>query len=58
MEESDIYLTYICRDCWSRKSPVKIDETSGAFINFHQVLSAPVMSTDVGQVGVTLFPSF
>ena len=25
---------------------------------FHQALFAPVMSTDVSQVGVTLFPSF
>ena len=26
--------------------------------SFHSALSAPVMSTDVSQVGVALFPSF
>jgi hypothetical protein len=26
--------------------------------SFHQALSAPVMSIDVSQVGVALFPSF
>ena len=25
-EESDTYLTHICRHCWSRKSSIKIDE--------------------------------
>ena len=31
---------------------------SYSFINFHHDLSAPVMSTDMSQVGVALFPSF
>jgi hypothetical protein len=25
-EESDTYLTHVCRHHWSRKSPMKIDE--------------------------------
>ena len=29
-----------------------------SFIHFHHDLSAPAMSTDMSQVGVTLFPSF
>ena len=29
-EESDTYLTHVCRHCWSRKSLMKIDEI-GAF---------------------------
>ena len=36
---------------------MKGDE-NGAFILFHCDLSAPVMSTDMSQVGVALFPSF
>jgi hypothetical protein len=31
---------------------------SSYFINFHQALSAPVMSTDVSQLGVALFTIF
>jgi hypothetical protein len=31
---------------------------SSYFINFHQGLSAPVISIDVSQVDVALFPSF
>ena len=34
-----------------------LDESSLYFI-FHRALSATVMSTDVSQVGVALFPSF
>ena len=30
-EESDSYLTRVCRHHWSRKSLVKIEEISGAF---------------------------
>ena len=39
-EESDTYLTHVCRHNWSRKSLVKIDEISGAFsqhCGFHQL---------------------
>jgi hypothetical protein len=32
-EESDTYLTHVCRHCWSRKSPMKIQEIS-AFIRY------------------------
>jgi len=38
-KECDTYLTHICRHCWSRKGPVKIDEI-GAFdqhCGFHQL---------------------
>ena len=28
------------------------------FIYFHRDMSAPVMSTDMSQVGIALFPSF
>ena len=31
---------------------------SSIYFIFHQVLSAPAMSTDENQVGVALFPSF
>ena len=31
---------------------------SSSSINFYRDLSAPVMSTDMSQVGVALFPSF
>ena len=30
-EDSKTYLTHVCRHHWSKKSPVKIDEISGAF---------------------------
>ena len=33
-------------------------ERSISYCIFHQVLSAMLMSTDVSQVGVALFPSF
>ena len=58
-EEYDSYLTHICRhhyiyswwkpQCWLRAPYIS---------SFHQVLSATMMSTDVSQVGVVLFPSF
>jgi hypothetical protein len=31
---------------------------SSEYIHFHHDLSAPAISTDMSQVGVTLFPSF
>ena len=39
-------------DCHSAGSKLR------KYIHFHRDLSAPVMSTDMSQVGVTLFPSF
>ena len=39
-DESDTYLTPICRHHWSRKSPMKIEEITGAFsqhCGFHQL---------------------
>jgi hypothetical protein len=45
-EECDTYLTYVCRHHCSDIS------------SFHWVLSISVMSTDVSQVSVALFPSF
>ena len=29
-EECATYLTHVCRHCWSRKSPMKIDEIADA----------------------------
>ena len=54
-EESDSYLTHVCRHNRSRQIMIKMDET-GAF--FHRDLSAPVMSTDMSQVAVALFLRF
>ena len=48
-EESDTYLTRVCRYVLAESSE---------YIHFHRDLSAPSMSTDMSQVGVTLFPSF
>ena len=60
-EESDTYLTHVCTHCWSRllqlMKATALAESS-SYIHFHRDLSAPVMSTDMSQVGVTLFPSF
>ena len=36
---------------------MKATVLSSYFINIHQALSAPAMSTDVSQVSVALFPS-
>ena len=67
-EESNTYLTHVRRHPWSKMSS-KIDEIgafttdeshsvaeSFYFIYFHRALLAPVMSTDVSQEGVALFP--
>ena len=35
-----------------------VQAESSSLIHFHRDLSAPVMSTDMGQVGVALSPSF
>ena len=34
-KESNTYLTCVCRYCWSRKSPVKIEEISRAFTDIY-----------------------
>ena len=61
-EDSETYLTHICRHRWSRKSSMKIGgiglpllklrkatalAESPHSIYFHQALSAPVMSTNI-----------
>ena len=62
-EECDTYLTHISRhqhsvenvyswwksQCWLKASYISY---------FHQAFSTPAMSTDVIQIGITLFPSF
>jgi len=40
-----------------RGRPSTADENS-SYIHFHRDLNAPVMSTDMSQLGVALFPSF
>ena len=57
-------MTHVCRPHWSRQIMMKIDEmelsaNTVAFISCRgSDLSAPVMSTDMSQAGVTLFSSF
>ena len=69
-EESDSYVTQVCRHRWGRQITMKVDTfpelsaSTVAFINcrslliyFHRDLSAAAISTDMSQVGVALFPS-
>ena len=66
-EASDIYITHVYRHCWSRENPVKryniANESHSVgwklyILSFYWVLSPTVMSTDMSQVSVALFPSF
>ena len=68
-EECDICLTHVCRHRW-RGEKIEYIELSYSWWkpqcwlkapyiwSYHWALSATVMSTDVSQVGVALFPSF
>ena len=75
--ESDTYLTHVCRHRQSRQITMKMELSAStvAFISCRGrqklqywlkapvpsifiVMSAPAMSTDMSQVGVTLFPFF
>ena len=42
----------------ARRLPLQLMNESSVFILFHRDLSAPAMSTDMGQVSVALSPSF
>ena len=70
-EESDTYLTQVCRHRWSKAfiscklvslllqlMEATLLAESSYSIYFHRDLSAPAMSTDMSKVGVALFPSF
>ena len=62
--KEDTYLTHVFRHRWSRQIMTTADESHSAgwklrkFIHLHRDLSAPVMSTDMSQVDIALFPSF
>ena len=57
-EESDTYLTQVHRHHWSRKISMKVDGAGASSQTLWLSSATTVMSTDVSQVGITLFPSF
>ena len=58
-EECNTYLTHVCKQwCSSTSTADEIQYWLTAPLSFLRVLYTMLMSTDVSQVGVALFPSF